>query len=270
MTGAADRALIVDALDNATYPEGVGLTLDTAWLGIYQVLWWYHQLDEGVDVLHVREANDLAKTVWRRRAQQLEAYIAAAIDVPPTELKLYLDQMMKLPRWQGMQRNNPVGNGLRVLVSELCKRYANPAFGWVEEQDANLWFPGIRMPGRSRRPKIDVAAIRKEDERPRAVISCKWAFKHDRISDPTNECQEYKAAAVRRQIMDLGYYVVTNEMSVNRLDKIIDQPCVDGLIHVHLPSIAELEQPSKLMAQAIATDRMVDLAHFIRDTAKWL
>lgn len=266
MTSKADRSLLVEAFDNAVYPAATGLTVDTAWLGIYQMLWWYEH-----GVLHVREANDLKKPIWRERAADLEQYIAAQIDLdPPSLLKSYVDQMMQLPRWDGMQRNNPLGNGLRILFSELCGRFANPAFSYPEEQDANMWFPGITMPGRSKKPKVDVAAIRRTDGKPRAVLSCKWSIRHDRISDPTNECVQYKSAAVQQQVMDLKYYVLTNEMSVSRLDKVINQPCVDGLIHVHLQSVGVLEQPSDLMAHAVATGRLIDMADFIRDTAKWL
>ncbi|MCH9728730.1 MAG: hypothetical protein K0U84_03435 [Actinomycetia bacterium] len=265
MTSQADRSLLVEAFDSAIYPPGVGLTPETAWLGIYQLLWWYEH-----GVLHVREANDLKKPIWRERAAGLETYIADQIDVDPSLLRHHVDLMMRLPRWEGMQRNNPVGNGLRILFSELCQRFANPAFSYPEEQDANNWFPGITMPGRSKKPKVDVAAIRKKGGRPKAVLSCKWSIRHDRISDPTNECVQYKSAAVQQQVMDLDYYVLTNEMSVSRLDKVINQPCVDGLIHVHLPSVGVLEPPSDLMAHAVATGRLVDMADFIRDTAKWL
>lgn len=271
VTNSRDKQLVVECFDNARYPGGRAASLEHAWLGIYQVLWWYHHVDsQNVHVLHVREANDLSKAIWQKRAAVLESYIADAIDVEPRELKFHFDRMMKLDRWKGKQRNNPLGNGLRVLLSELCRRFANPEFDWVEEQDASALFPGIAMPGRSQRPKMDVVALRKDDGRPRAIISCKWAFKHDRISDPTNECQEYKAAAVRRQIMDMEYFVVTNEMSVSRLDKIINQPCVNQLVHVHLPGVAKLEPPSDLMANAIATGRMVDMVDFVRDSAKWL
>jgi len=31
------------------------------------------------------------------------------------------------------------------------------------------------------------------------------------------------------------------------LDKVVNQPYVDGLIHVHLPSVAMLEQRSELL-----------------------
>jgi hypothetical protein len=33
---------------------------------------------------------------------------------------------------------------------------------------------------------MDVLALKAG--KPRAVISCKWSIRHDRISDPTNEC----------------------------------------------------------------------------------
>ena len=62
-------------------------------------------------------------------------------------------------------------------------------------------------------------------------------------------------------------YVLKSELSVSRLDKVVNQPCVDGLIHVHLPSVGLLEETSELMAHAVATGRLVDIAAFIRDTA---
>ena len=49
-----------------------------------------------------------------------------------------------------------------------------------------------------------------------ALYSCKWSGLHDRMSDVTNECQEYKAAAVRRQNMTLQHFVITNETDGQR------------------------------------------------------
>lgn len=264
MTNQIDRALVVGAFDAAIYPPGVGLTLDTAWLGVYQTLWWYEH-----GVLHLREANDLKKPIWQARAANVEAYIANAMGIQPSQLNGHVNLMMNLPRWQGMQRNNPVGNGLRSLVSELFERFGNPAFSYPEEEDLTRLFPGIPMPGRSKKSKVDVAAIRKTDGKLKAILSCKWSYKHDRISDPTNECHQYKAAAVQASIMDLKFFVLTNELSVARLDKVIEQPCVDGLIHVHLPTVALSEKPSALMNQAVANGRLMDMADFIRGTANW-
>lgn len=264
MTSLADRSLVVQAFDSAVYPAGVGQTLDTAWLGVYQTLWWYEH-----GVLHLREANDLKKPIWQARAANVEAYVASAMGIPSSQLQTHVDLMMNLPRWKGMQRNNPLGNGLRILFSELCERFGNPIFQYPEEEDATKWFPGITMPGRSKKPKLDVAVVRKADGQPQAVLSCKWSYKHDRISDPTNECVQYKNAAGSLQNYNLKYFVLTNELSVARLDKVLDQPCVDGLIHVHLPTVKLSEKHSSLMDYAIQTGKLMDMTDFVRGTTNW-
>lgn len=264
MTSAIDRAAVVGAFDTALYPGGGPVTLETAWLGIYQTLWWFEH-----GVLHIREANDLKKPIWRARARRVEQYIADAMDIEADELESHVDRMMLLPRWAGMQRNNPLGHGLRIILSELLERFGNPLFAYPEESLATLWFPGIEMPGRSSRPSVDVAAVRTTNSRPKAIMSCKWSYKHDRISDPTNECQQYKSAAVQQQLMDLKMYVVTSEMSVTRLDKVLNQPCIDGLVHVHLKAVEQAEEPSDEMYRAIESGRLMDLTDFVRSTASW-
>ena len=100
-------------------------------------------------------------------------------------------------------------------------------------------------------------------------MSCKWSYKHDRISDPTNECQQYKAAAMNLQIMDLKMYVVTSEMSVTRLDKVLNQPCIDGLVHVHLPAVEKAEPYSSAMRTAMGDGRLMDLVDFVKLTHTW-
>lgn len=265
MTNPVDRAHVVGALDTALYPGGGSLTLETAWLGIYQTLWWFEH-----GVLHVREANDLKKPVWRDRAGKLEQYIADDLGIQRADLPMHFDRMMLLPRWSGQQRNNPLGNGLRIILSELLERFANPVFDYPEEVKATHWFPGIQMPGRSKTPSVDVAAVRKSNGKPRAILSCKWGFRHDRISDPTNECVQYKSAAFQQQqVDDLAYYVVTNEMSVQRLDKVLNQPCVDGLVHVHLKAVEQLEPLSADMKHAANTGRLFDLIDFVKATHTW-
>jgi hypothetical protein len=266
MTSAADRAEVLGAFDTALYPGGEPVTLETAWMGIYQTLWWF---SEDYGVLHIREDNDFEKPLWRARARRVEQYIADAMGIEAEELPIHVDRMMLLPRWRGMQRNNPLGHGLRIILSELLLRYGNQNFTYIEEHLATNWFPGIKMPGRSKRPKIDVAGFHRSNLRPKAVMSCKWGFRHDRISDPTNECQEYKGAAINRQIMDLGMYVVTNEMSVSRLDKVLNQPCVDALVHVHLPAVEQAEPYSAEMKHAMTTGRLMDLVDFVKLTHTW-
>lgn len=265
MTSAVDRSLIIGQFDDCLFPSG-SPEPQTAWLGIYQTLWWF---DDGV--LHIREANDLRKPLWQQRASALQSYIESELAAATGTLEHYVDRMMRLPRWNGMQRNNPVGNGLRVLVSEYLRRWGDSRFRYEEEQNATKWFPGIQMAGRSATPRLDVGVIRRGDGRPRAVLSCKWSIRHDRVSDPTNECTAYKAAAAQQQIFDLGYYVVTNELDAQRLDKIVGQPCVDGLVHVHLRSV-EIVRGSALPASltvARENGRLLDLADMPELTGGW-
>lgn len=293
MPSDADRQIVVGEFDSALYPGGQA-TLDTAWLGIYQTLWWFHDptadlrellpdpparilaamdeieaylAEQRSTSLHIREANDLKKERWAAQAAKAQAYIAAQLGIEPDDLPPRLDRMMRNPRWLGKQRNNPLGNGLRILVAECLRRWGDRSYDYKEERRARDWFPGIQLPGRSNRASMDVSATR--DDRPRSIASCKWSIRHDRISDPTNECQEYKAAAVRRQIMDLQYVVITNELDVQRLDKVINQPCVDALVHVHLPLVLELSQPSVEMRQAITRGRLLDLTEWIGQTRNW-
>jgi hypothetical protein len=238
---AEDRRLIVSAFDEeCIWPTG-SPQLKDAWLGIYQLLLWYAH-----GYLHIREANDLLRNkTWQRRAVVAEEYVATALHLEPDQLAAHVDRMMQLPRWRGTiegkgttvtcphcghdfvlpkegQRNNPLGNGLRILTAEVLRRWGDNRFTYEEEASATKWFPGISMPGRSASPKIDVLV--RTDNRVRAIISCKWSGRHDRMSDVTNECQQYKQAAVQQQNMRLQHFVVTNELDGQRTDKILNQP----------------------------------------------
>jgi hypothetical protein len=286
MPSQKDKDLITRAFyDECIWPQGEP-TLGDAWLGIYQMLIWYAH-----GYVHIREANDLKKnSTWQRRATQAEAYVAAALRIPPDGLPAHVDKMMQLPRWQDAmkdkgttmtcphcgrdfvvpeqgQRNNPLGNGLRILTAEVLRKWGDDRFTYEEEVQAVNWFPGIQMPGRSRKPKIDVMAH--TDTRVRVIISCKWSGRHDRMSDVTNECQQYKQAAIQLQNMDIQHFVITNELDGQRTDKILNQPCIDGLVMVHLPLADQMGTTTPLMRQEKATGRLLDLAEFVKMTWSW-
>jgi len=283
---AEDRRIIVDAFDHdCIWPSGSPQLAD-AWLGIYQLLLWYAH-----GYLHIREANDLKKNkTWQGRATQAEEYIAAALGIKPDQLASHVDRMMQLPRWQVAledkgttascpqcghsfllpvegQRNNPLGNGLRILTAEVLRRWGDQRFTFTEEALATGWFPGIAMPGRSTKPKVDVLAH--TDTRPRAIISCKWSGRHDRMSDITNECQQYKQAAIQQQNMNLLHFVITNELDGQRTDKVLNQPCIDGLVMVHLPLAKQIGTTTSMMERAIEDGRLLDLVDFVALTKQW-
>lgn len=102
---------------------------------------------------------------------------------------------------------------------------------------------------------------------PQVVISAKWSLRHDRLNDITNECPVYKAAYQRiyRQTRRdrLLYYVVTNEFDPSRLNKVLDDTCVDGVVHVHKAAVTEV---CKLDGRVT---RLTDLADFVNATSSW-
>jgi hypothetical protein len=263
---AADNSLIVGEFNAASYPAGAPNLLEAA-LGIYQVLLWY---DDVVGVLHINEANELKKPPWAKRAQLAEDYLATQLGVAQSAIPSMIDRMIKLPRWQNptgghMQRQNPLGNGLRTLAGHVLEQFGGSHVTFGQEEDATQWFPGIQMPGRSTTPKMDVLAIR--GGKPRATISCKWSIRHDRISDPTNECTMYKSAAIQQQIPVFEYFLLTNEFSAARLEKVLNQPCVDGLIHVHEPLLTAIAGPK---SQPITSHpKFYDLVDFVNVTHGW-
>ena len=103
---------------------------------------------------------------------------------------------------------------------------------------------------------------------PRAILSAKWSLRHDRLSDITNECPVYKAAYQRiyrtsHQEKNLLYYVITNEYDPSRLGKILDDSCVDGVVHVHKPAVVDICELNR------RAQNLIDLADFIGLTDSW-
>ena len=260
-----NRQMVIAEFEKASYPSGAP-SLHDAWLGIYQVLWWYEH-----GLLHIHDAPALWRNkTWAARAAVAERHIADILGIPIPDVESIVNRMMRLSRWEGLQRNNPVGHGFRMLVAEVLQRWGDDRFEYREEAKANEFYPGIEMPGRSVAPSIDVVAISKKRQTPKAVISCKWGIRHDRISDPTNECTQYKRAAIQFQEMNLLYFVVTNEISGQRLDKVLSQPCVDALVHVSLEFANVVNNGfTESMTAGKAAGELLDLEELVQLTYTW-
>jgi hypothetical protein len=89
--------------------------------------------------------------------------------------------------------------------------------------------------------------------------------RHDRVNDLTNECPVYKGAYTRmyrqQRRPDLLYYVVTNEFDPARLDKMMSDSCVDGVIHVHKACVVDVCGMNGRM------EKLIDLADFVKVSA---
>lgn len=274
------KQTIADAIqifENAEYPSG--LNASTAWLGIYQTLLWYEPVNwlGFTDLPHIIDADklrpaSLAKrqtwkrpSAWQRRAQALAEYLANQLGCPSSSVPHKTDLLMKQPDYVGMQRQNTLGIAFVGLTKHILEKFGSPDISYEIEIEASTIFPGIAFPGRSGTPRIDILAVR--DNIPRAIISAKWSVRHDRLSDITNECPVYKAAYERiyRQARrdHLLYYVITNEYDPSRLNKMLDDTCVDGVVHVHKPAVVDVCQLDERLT------RLMDLADFINSTRSW-
>lgn len=267
----------VSIFENAEYPSGLNAT--TAWLGVYQALLWHEPINWlGISNLpHLIDADKLrpsspAKqrtwtklTAWQKRAQALDAYLAQKLECSVASLPSKTDLLMKLPDYQGMQRQNSLGMAFAGLVKHILMKFGSGAVTYETEVEATAIFPGITFPGRSGTPRIDILVSR--DSIPRAIVSAKWSLRHDRLNDITNECPVYKAAYERiyRQARrnPLRFYVITNEYDPARLNKVLEDTCVDGVVHVHKAAVTEV---CKLNGRL---DKSLDLADFINATLSW-
>lgn len=268
----------IQVFEKAIYPSG--LSLKTAWLGIYQTLLWYEPVNWAgyTDLPHIIDADklrpaSLAKkrkwtkpNAWQRRAQLVSEYLSQQLEYPVHELPSKMDLLMKQPDYTGMQRQNSLGTAFIGLGKHVLEKFGSGTVSYATEVEAVAVFPGITFPGRSGTPRIDLLV--RHSNIPVAIISAKWSVRHDRLSDITNECPVYKAAYARiyrqeRHAPPLLYYVLTNEYDPARLNKILDDSCVDGVVHVHKTAVVDVcRLDSRLM-------RLMDLVDLVNATFTW-
>ena len=268
----------IEILESAKYPSGLDAL--SAWLGIYQALLWYvpvnccglvelpHIID--ADKLrpspHARRRAAISPNAWQTRAQAIAVYLAQQLACPIAQLSSMTDRLMKHTDYAGMQRQNTLGIAFPGIVKYLLEKFGNKQILYQTEVDADSVFPGITFPGRSAAPRIDLLA--KHSEIPAVIISTKWSVRHERLNDITNECPVYKAAYQRvyrqaRRDPRLRYYVVTNEYDPSRLNKMLDDSCVNGVVHVHKAAVVTVCGLNGRLA------RLMDLSEFIAETASW-
>ena len=270
---------ITDAIrifENAEYPSG--LSPASAWLGIYQTLLWYEpvnwlgfgDLPHIIDADKLRPASPAKKrswtrpNAWQKRAQALGNYLAEQLGCSVNDVPRKTDLLMKQPDFEGMQRQNTLGMAFTGLIKHVLEKFGPATVSYETEVDAAIIFPGITFPGRSGTPRIDLLA--RLNDIPRAIISAKWSVRHDRLSDITNECPVYRAAyerIYRQTHRNLLYYVITNEYDSSRLNKMLDDTCVDRIVHVRKAAVVEVCGLNGRL------NRLIDLADFIKATLSW-
>jgi len=229
---------------------------DRAWLGMYAALLWYEETgrEDRPRLPHIIDADKLRRPrhgrfgIWQRRALSVEEHMGEEMGCEAQGVEGCVDQLLRRPGFQGLQRQNPLGIAFIGLVHHVMRRHGRPELTYDTEIAAQGVFPGISFPGRSTSPSIDVLARRQG--RPAAIISVKWSVRHDRINDLTNECPAYKNAASWGR-NPLKYVVVTNEFDPARLDKMLGDTCIDAVVHVRKQAVVEIAGLDGRLAQML-------------------
>jgi len=254
----------------SAYPQGA-LNPDTAWLGIYQALLWYQPvstLPDRTGLAHIIDANRLTGAptkkgepkIWQKHAISVEGYLASQLGVGPSRVESLVDRLMLLPGYQGLQRHNILGSAFAGLVKHVLEVLGNSALSYELEVNGDQAFPGVQLPTRTGDPFIDIL-VRKAG-RNIGIISTKWSIRHDRINDLTSECRAYKSAGTWTDNR-IFYYVATNEFDPARTDKLIEDRCIDGVVHVHKPLVTDV------CALDGRLTSLLDLSGLIRQSMDW-
>lgn len=193
-------------------------TADDIWVAFYRLL-----LDYAHGVPRITDSNRLKRGIWRKRAQQVEQALAAAMHCQAEQVANRLDVFMRHLYPPGTQRMNPIGIAFACAVVHLIQRFSAGSYEWKMEARIGVdVFPNLTG---FRRKSVDIVAFRWSN--PFAVISTKWGIRHDRVRDPQEEADTYK-----REVPSLKFLVVTNEFDSARLQKLLTYPTIDGVFHV--------------------------------------
>jgi hypothetical protein len=203
-------------------------SVDDAWLAVAKLLITCRVFEVGAwrDLYGspvLMERNNYKISALGRRNQSLKEsdlvrdYLATKLVVPREAVCSQLGQFFDQPAIQPLQPNNPRGHAFRSTVARFVERFGDPELDLFEEVSPHDRFPGFSFEGRSKKSRIDILATRKE--RPVAILSIRWTYRHDRV-DMIDEAREYLPAA-RRTNSNVAFFGVTAEFVPARLKKVI-------------------------------------------------
>jgi hypothetical protein len=208
--------------------DSAGYQIDDAWLAVARLLITCEIFDSnGWKPFHgspvLMERNNYKVSILGRRNQCLREadavrdYLAEKLNTSPDNVCGTIGAFFRESKIRPLQPNNPRGHAFRSLVTRVLERFGDPALDLFEEVSPHERFPGFSFSGRSKDPRIDILATR--NERPVAILSARWTYRHDRV-DMIDEAREYMPAAARAN-PHIAFFGVTSEFGVARLKKVL-------------------------------------------------
>lgn len=258
------RSIAIDITEKSL--AAYGSSLDKAWLAVYEALLWYESVSEGVRLPHIIDVNYLRPTgkrkgsEWVSRSSKVHNYLAEEMGISPEEVSYRVDRLMKHEKFTGMQRQNSLGIAFVGIIKYLMEKFGDRSLTHEMEVNAKVLFPNQPLYGRTSNPRIDL--VSKRSDKIVSISSFKWSIRHDRLNDITGECETYKKACSQLNV-GMKFYSITNEFSPSRLQKLIEHPCIDGVVHIHKKAVVEVCQLNGRL------DNLIDLTDFITSSFCW-
>ena len=204
-----------------------------------------------------------------KRAVRLTAYLESLLGLKAGTCCQSIGQYWRHVDISKSQPHNLVGHAFRSIVLEILQLHGSKGMRYEEEVNPKLLFPGVPLHLRSKAPKIDIVAFK--NNRPVAMISTRWRFRHDRV-DVDNESIAYKSAAMSTGHPDCKFYAMLGEFSPARLEKVLKNtvgvstnPSIDGTVHFK-PDLITNEQA---LGENGRTAALKPLDWLIGETNRW-
>ena len=255
---------------------------DEAWKGIARLLLtckrWIGKGFGWQDfhgVVVYRETNDFGHkqdgepNATLRRGHDLNRYLAEQLSIEEDEVCKEIAQYWGQPEIEELQPHNLVGNAFRSIVVNILETYGDSEIDYYEEVNPHNLFPGHDFSSRSKDPRIDIVAKRRD--RVVALISSRWSLRHDRV-EVIEEAREYRRAASQR----CKYYPVMGEFDIARLEKVLknapprmSNPAINAAVHFAPQLITEGIDASNEQESEERLRHLKDLDFLIQETHSW-
>lgn len=258
-----------------------GWTAQDAWKGIALLLLTcdlYEGKRTGWQPFHgavvYRESNDFSiehgkQSGALKKAMRLTSYLESLLGLPAGTCCQAIGQYWRHQGVRTLQPHNLVGHAFRSIVLEILQLHGSKAVTYQEEVNPKQLFPGVPLHLRSKEPKIDIVAFKAN--RPVAMISSRWRFRHDRV-DVDAESIAYKSAAMSAGHGACKFYAVLGEFNPARLEKVLkntagvsSNPSIDGTVHFKPDLITDANS----IAENGRTAALKPLDWLIGETHKW-